>query len=474
MNSVKIVATIGPATNNSDVLSAMDQAGMDVARLNGSHGDLEWHTHAIGLLRDTLPDTPILFDLPGRKIRTQKLEKPLSFAAHDSVVFTTDVRDGGFPRIAIDHPTLHSALQAGDTLLIDDGNLRFTVLEITGRRLTCRAENAGVLEDAKGVATPRVNVREEFLSERNLDLVRFAIESGVDFIGLSFVETAAEIKAVREMVGRKGPRLVSKIETQGALDNLADILELSDALMIDRGDLSAEVDLASIALLQKRIVSEARRVARPVIIATEFLQSMVHSPVPTKAEVSDISHGVLDHATALMLSDETARGEFPVEAVKTMRRVADVASEHLQASLDLENQLETDQVPQVMGEAIALICRRLSVTKIVAVTISGFAARMVSAKMPRQPILAVTNDVKAARQFNLLPGTKGIHIDLPFPRTSMEHIPACLEHLWRRGELSEEDLILVTTVGYPKSGNRMNFIETHKVSDLKETLKWSD
>jgi len=204
-----------------------------------------------------------------------------------------------------------------------------------------------------------------------------------------------------------------------------------------------------------------------------MLHSMIDSPVPTKAEISDITNAVLEGASALMLSGETAVGKHPIEAVSLMRRVADVASEHLEETGQGECGITADSIPQAMADAVALMCRRLPITKIVVITISGFAGRMLAATMPRQPILAVSNDAQAARGFNLFLGTRGIHVDVPFSRTSLDHVPRILGELWRRGELVAEDLILVTTVGYPNSGNRMNLIETHRVSDLCENLGWS-
>jgi pyruvate kinase len=242
--------------------------------------------------------------------------------------------------------------------------------------------------------------------------------------------------------------------------------------MIDRGDLSIETGIETLAVVQKHIIEEARNAAKPVIVATEMLHSMIEQSVPTKAEVSDISNAVLDGAAALMLSGETAIGRFPTHAVAVMRRVSDAVSAHVQESLAHEDGSAAANVPQGMEAAIALLCRQLPVTKIVAVTISGFAARMVASRRPRQPILAVSNDPAAARSFNLLPGTEGVYIDMPFARTNVDHIPSCLKELWRRGKLVDQDLILVTSVGYPRSGNRMNLIQTHLVSDLRETLAW--
>lgn len=472
MNRVKIVATIGPRTNNPDTLRALYGAGMDIARLNGSHADLNWHARAIALVRKVIPGMPVLFDIPGRKIRTGKLDHELAFSPNEEVVLTTEDGHDGRTKVPVSYPDLHMHLTPGDVILADGSNLCLTVAEIVGQDVICRAQNAGTLQSAKGIHVPGVNLRIKFLSDRDRRLIHFAQKSDVEFIGMSFVESAADVEAVRALVGKDGPRIVSKIETQGALERLDEVIGLSDALMIDRGDLSVETNLESIALFQKRILAKARQAACSVIVATEMLHSMTKNPFPTKAEVSDISNAVLDGADALMLSGETAVGKFPAEAVATMRRIADTVSQHQQELLDQGRDDSAASVPQAIGDAIALICRRLKVTKIVAVTLSGYAARMIAAKMPRQPILAVSNDPVAARRFNLLRGTKGVHVDIAFSRTGMEHIPHCLEALWRQGELVDEDLILVTAVGYPKSGNHMNLIEMHRVADLRDTLEW--
>lgn len=472
MSRVKIVATIGPRTNDAETLKAMWEAGMGVARLNGSHGKLDWHRDALALIRQNVPAIPVLLDVPGRKIRTRRREHALKFSAGDKVVLTANAVTAEPSSVMVDYPTLHEDVDIGDEILIDDGRLHLTVTEVAGPDVVCRAGNGGMLVDAKGVNVPRLKPRSDFLSARDRDLVNFAMRHDVDFIGLSYVESAADVRAVRALIGDRAPKIVSKIETQGALDNLSEIMAVSDALMVDRGDLSVETNLETVALSQKRVLLEARGAATPVIVATEILHSMIDSPWPTKAEVSDITTAVLDHAAALMLSGETAMGAFPVEAVATMRRVADTASDFLQDSMDQGSGAGIDHVPEAMGEAIALICRRLDVTKIVAITISGYAAVMVSARTPRQPIIAVTNDPGAARRFNLLPGTRGFYVDVPFSRSSLDHIPRCLELLWHQGELVDEDLILVTAVGYPKSGNRMNLIETHRVADLRDTLGW--
>jgi pyruvate kinase len=470
MRSVKIIATIGPRTESVESLLSLAAAGMDMVRLNGSHADLAWHAATAARVREVLPDTPILLDLPGSKIRTASMPGEIAVERGDELVFTSDRSSRGASRVVVDSDNFHGAVSRGDVLLVDDGMLRLTVRDISGSDVVCVAENAAGLKGRKGVQMQGAALRNEFMSERDRVLLQFAVEQGIDFVGLSFVERAAEVEMARVLAGKKGPRLIAKIETSQAIDNLDAILEFADALMIDRGDLSVETSLERVALLQKQVLGRARRAARPVIVATQMLHSMTRSPIPTQAEVSDISNAVFDGAAALMLSGETAVGDYPVEAVALMRRVAESAAADQPDAHTTP--ATTASVPHAVGDAIALLCDRIAITKIVVITISGFAARMVAARSPRQPILAVSNDAQAARGFNLLHGTRGIHVDVPFEKTSVAHVPCVLETLWRRGDLVDADMILVTTLGYPAAGNRMNVIETHRVGDLRSTLGW--
>lgn len=474
MSAVKIVATIGPRTETTDALAALVTAGMSVARLNGSHADRDWHARTIARLRAIAPDVPILLDLPGSKIRTATMGCEMQVAAGERVVLTVDPDYAGRDKVVVDHPALQGSLAKGDVLLLDDGMLRLAVREITGTDVLCRAENAATLRGRKGIQMQGAALRGDFLSGRDRELLAFAVEQGVDYLGLSFVERPAEVEAVRLLAGKTGPGLIAKIETQAAIDHLDDILQVSDAVMIDRGDLSVETNLERIALLQKHILARARAAARPAIVATQMLHSMIDCPVPTKAEVSDITNAVLEGAAAVMLSGETAVGKYPVEAVCLMRRVAEAAVQHRESGESSDARTAVESIPHAMADAIALMCRRLPITKIVVITISGFAARMIASRMPRQPILAVSNDARAARSVNLLLGTRGVHVDVAFTRTSLDHVPRVLGELWRRGAIVDDDLILVATVGYPKSGNRMNLIETHRVSDLRDNLGWED
>ena len=471
MSKTQIVATIGPVSNTPEMLLQMWEAGMTIARLNGSHNSLEWHAETIGLIRRILPNVPILLDIPGRKIRTQMLAVEPRFKTGDTIILTTDSSYSNPDKVPVNYQSLHEDLSPGDIVFADDGTLKFSVGKVAGRDIFLRAECNGQLKSCKGINVPSVRLKTQMITERDHQMIAFAIEHGVDFIGISFVESAEHVNAIRKLTRGGWPRIVAKVENKAGMDNLRQILDAADAVMIDRGDLSVETNVENVALYQKDILRQAQAHGKPVIVATEMLNNMIQNCFPTKAEVSDITNAVLDGCAATMLSGETAVGAYPVEAVATMRQITDTAMAHLCAHGDKTDSPDPDQ-PQAMGQAIALICRQLPITKIVAITVSGYAARMISVQRPRQPILAVSNDAMAARSFNLLSGTEGIYLDIPFSKTSTDHIALCLKALWQQGNLGQEDLILVTAVGYPRSGNRMNLMQTHSIADLVEALGW--
>lgn len=473
MSQIKIVATIGPISNNADTLRALSHSGMSVARLNGSHNTLDWHAETIRLIRDTLPETPILLDIPGRKIRTTDLAHEPSFSHGETLILTTDTDHDGRAKVPINYAHLHKDIVVGSVVFADDGTIRFTVLNVDGQDIHCRAETAGTLKSRKGINVPGLSFRTELITDRDRHLIDFARENGVDFIGISFVESSDHVEAIRSLTGGSWPRIVSKVENQAGLDNVDDVVNATDVVMIDRGDLSVETNLENLAIFQKNILETGHRYGKPVIVATEMLHTMIENPFPTKAEVIDISNTVLDGASATMLSGETAIGAHAVEAVATMRRISDAALTYLQSRQDTDNTNMSQTVAQSVGQAILLLCQTLPIKKIVAVTISGFAAQVVASYLPRQPIFAVSNDRFAARSFNIIPGTTGIFAEFPFSRTTTNHIPACIKLLWRRNLLQNDDMILVTALAYPRTGNRMNLIETHVVGDLAETLGWT-
>ena len=262
---------------------SLQDAGMGIARLNGSHNTLEWHANTIARIRKVLPDVPVLLDIPGRKIRTGILEGDLSYVPGDTLTLSTQPGHSGAPKIPLTYDNLHNDLTTGDVILADDGNLRLSVREIIGQDILCLVDSPGTLWSGTGVHVQRASVRAEFLSDRDRNLIAFACGNRVDFVGMSFVERAEDVQAVRDLIGDGGCRVISKVESQGALDNLEEVVRSSDAIMIDRGDLSLETTFSAVALEQKRILAAATRVACPVIVATEMLHTMIENPGPTKA-----------------------------------------------------------------------------------------------------------------------------------------------------------------------------------------------
>ncbi len=471
MSRTGIVATIGPACETVAQLDALQEAGMTLARLNGSHGDLAWHARAIATVRRMVLPVPILLDIPGRKIRTVLLAHEPCFGVGDGLVLTTDPGHDGTEKVPVNYPHLHEDVAAGSVVHADDGTLRFTVLRVDGADIHCRCETAGQLKSRKGINVPGVRLQTPLVTDRDRAMVAFAKTQGVDFIGISFVESAAHVALIRAETGEGWPRIVAKIENQGGLDNLHEVIGAADGIMIDRGDLAVETSLEHVALFQKRILAAARLQAKPVIVATEMLHTMMMNPFPTKAEIGDITNAILDGASATMLSGETAVGAHPLAAVEVMAKVARAAEAHMMAGQATHE--AGASVADGMSEAVAVVCRSLPVSKIVAITRSGFAARRIAAQQLSQPILAVSDDEMAARSFALLPGVSGIWADIAFSQTTTDHIPACLRLLWEQGHLVEDDLIMVVAVSYPADGNLMNLLETHRVSDLVASLGWA-
>ena len=357
-------------------------------------------------------------------------------------------------------------------ILADDGTLRFTVNKVEGRDIYCEANTEGKLKSAKGINVPFVPLNIPEVTPKDELMVEFACNINVDFIGLSFVESAAHITAFKNLIGSSSPRIVAKVENQGGLDKVNEIAREADAIMVDRGDISVETSLFDVALFQKQIINAASKFGRPVIIATEMLHTMIENPFPTKAEVSDITNAVIDGCAATMLSGETAVGDYPQEAICLMNSVAHSSEEFVQKKLDLEAPNVGDTIPEVMGETIKTLCRALPITKIVAITRSGFAARMIAVHMPTQPIIAVSDDASAARSFNLFPGTQGVYSNTPFPKENINHFGTTLEMLWRRDLLVDQDLVLATGVTYPHTGNRMNAVQINSISHLRASLNW--
>ncbi|MBL7070859.1 MAG: pyruvate kinase [Candidatus Omnitrophica bacterium] len=472
MNKTKIVCTIGPSSCEVPVLKKLINAGMNVVRLNGSHNSLDWHEAVIKRIRSLDKNISILLDLPGRKIRTKAWGRSFHFAKGQRLVFTSSQDYRGEGKIPVNHSEIHRALKKSDMILAEDGTLKFKVESIDGRDILCRALSTCTLESGKGLNIPSVKLGAAVATETDKKLIRFAINKGVDWVGLSYVENGEQVRKVKRLLAGSGIGVVSKIENQAALENLESIIEESAALMVDRGDLGAEIGIERISLAQKGVISRGNEYGKPVIVATEMLHSMVHNPHPTKAEVMDISNSILDGASAIMLSAETAVGKNPVAAVKIMRSVANEVEKGRSIYDKAMVSLKRTSIPNAIGRSIYEICKEMPIDKVVCITFSGYAASMVSRYRIEPPIIAVSDKLEKTRAFNLLWGVEGVPLKIRFYRDRYDHILESAEKLWRAGRLSGSDQVIFTAVLFPKKGNKMNFLAIHKISDLERVFKW--
>ncbi|HEV8383034.1 MAG TPA: pyruvate kinase [Gemmatimonadales bacterium] len=411
----KIVATLGPATGNAAAIGALLQAGANVLRINASHGTPEVRGEWIAAARQaaTSADLPVavLLDLQGPRIRVGDLPAPRELTPGQQIVFAPeDVARGD------ELPTTYDGLAAdarvGSRILLNDGLLSVEVTGVEPPRVRGRVVDGGILTAHKGMNLPGVQVSAPALTEKDREDVQDAIKAGVDYLALSFVRRPDDIEELRALVHRTPIKLVAKIEKATALDNLDKIVAVSDAVMVARGDLGVELPFEQVPLVQKRLISEANHQGKPVITATQMLESMVHNPRPTRAEASDVANAILDGTDAVMLSAETAVGQYPVEAVRAMDRIIREMERH-----PLRQREERRMVGAAVHteDAIAwgthAVARMLKTPLIVTLTKGGFTARKVAALRPPVPILAVTTEATTFRQLALVWGVIPVLVD---------------------------------------------------------------
>lgn len=473
MNKTKIVCTIGPSSSSKNDIKKLIMSGMNIVRLNSAHNTLQWHTHIIKLIRALDKNIPIIFDLPGRKIRIKDLSNPYTVAEGKELIFTCDQNYAGSDKISLDYNNLHRDLKTGDVILADDGSLKFKVKKIIDSDIYCQIFTNGELKNRKGLNVPYIKINTPVVNKRDRNLIRFAIDNKVDWIGFSFAECAEHVKEIRNLLKNSNIGIISKIENKFGVEKIEEIIKESEGLLIDRGDLGAETSIEKIGILQKEIIKKASEHGKPVIIATEMLHSMIEKFYPTKAEVIDISNAILDGASAIMLSGETAVGKYPVEAVRVMRSIAnEVEKSYLNYNNNLNFSITHKTIPNAIAKSIFEVCKEMPITKVVCVTLSGYAARMISRYRIPQPILAVTDSPEKARKFNLLWGVQGIYLKISFHRKKIQHIIKSCELLWQTGKLSKEDLVILTGVMMPLGQNKNNYMQIHRVGHIVELFGW--
>jgi len=465
----KIVCTLGPASTSRETLRAMIRAGMDVARLNFSHGTREEHARAIRLVRDVASDegaiVAVMADLQGPKLRIGRLASPLALARGDWVSFTSLPSDGTDRVVPLPHAMLIHAAKVGDRLLLSDGLIEVELQETRPEAMIGKVVVGGELSSHAGVAAPGGAATTAPLTDKDREDARFAAEQGVDFLALSFVRSADDLKELRVLLDESpiGAEvgIVAKIERREAVDRLAEILPASDAVMVARGDLGVETSPQWVPLLQKEIIRRCNRSGIPVITATQMLQSMVERPRPTRAEASDVANAILDGSDAVMLSAETAVGRYPVEAVAMLREISAIAERERIPRSGRDRGERTHLITDAIGRATVQIAEEVEAAWIVTSTWSGYTARQIARERPQHPIVALTPREATRHRLALVWGVTPILV--PAYASTDEMLDAVGRLLLERGGARPGDLIVVTG-GIPVgSEGTTNFIQVRRI-----------
>ena len=414
----RIVCTLGPSSDSQEQLQALLDRGMDVARLNLSHGSHEHHREVVSRLRQLSPDTPVLLDLQGPKIRVGRMRDGVqSVRAGEQVRFTAENVEGDATRIPIDYPALADDVLEGNTLLLDDGLLEFRVEAVDGGDVLARVVVGGPLKSRKGVNLPDVRTSLSALSEKDLQDLAFAADVGVEFIAMSFVRSATDVQDLLQRTRELGSSaaIIAKIEKPEALQDIDAIIAVADGIMIARGDLGIEMASEQLPLIQKDLIERCRRASKPVITATQMLESMISNPRPTRAESSDVANAVLDGSDALMLSGETAAGQYPIEAVATMDRICrsvegNTAKVYHNLGF-LTPVREEKKVIEALSYSCVSMARDTRARAIATITHSGKTAQRIAKYRPDVPIIAFTESQEVLRQLQLVWGVTAIKLE---------------------------------------------------------------
>jgi pyruvate kinase len=467
MRRAKIVATLGPATSSYEALRAIIEAGVNVARMNLSHGTYEVHNEVYANVRKAAADldapVAVLVDLQGPKIRLAKFEDgPHDLEVGDIFTITTEDVPGTKELVGTTFKGLPQDVKAGDFLLIDDGKVKVKVLDTDGVRVRTEVVVAGKVSNNKGINLPGVAVNVPALSEKDEDDLRWGLKLGADYIALSFVRNAADVTRVHEIMAEEGRRVpvIAKIEKPQAVDNLEEIIDAFDGIMVARGDLAVELPLEAVPIVQKRTIELSRRMAKPVIVATQMLESMTDNPVPTRAEASDVANAVLDGADAVMLSGETSVGKYPVVTVQTMARIIASTEDH-----GLERIPPLGTKPRTQGGAITLAAAEVAdfvdAKYLCVFTESGDSARRMSRLRFRIPMKAFTPDEGIRRRMSLTWGIESFLVD------RVNHTDAMYAQvdtaLLREGLAEEGDKVVVISGSPPGIPGSTNDMRVHVV-----------
>lgn len=473
----KIVATIGPASKDEATIRQMIRSGMNVARINFSHGDHATHGENIDRIRQIAKEEgaviAILCDIQGPKIRIGKVaNEPLVLKKGDKVTFTLDNVPGDNGVISLPHPEFIQDIRAGMQLLLDDGNMEMMVTQTIPRGLVCEAVIPGVLSSRKGVMAPKARLTLSAITEKDRADVEFALSKNTEYLAMSFVRSEDDIREMRWLIKHLGGdvAVISKIEKHEALENIESIIDVSDGIMVARGDLGIETPAEEVPFHQKRIIQLCNEAGKPVITATQMLNSMVENPRPTRAEASDVYNAIIDGTDAVMLSNETAAGKYPVIAIETMARIAVIAEHSIWANRNQPHTVSTSNLRsnQAISDAISQstcqIAEALNSKLIVTSTLTGYTSRRVAKERPRTPILCVTPNEVTQHRMALVWGV--LPLLIPEFHSIDEMITTVVNAAEGAGLVTTGDN-LVIIAGVPFSvGGQTNFLKIHTVGDV--------
>ena len=457
MRKTKIVCTMGPNTNSKEMMKKLVENGMDVARFNFSHGDHEEQKMRMDLLKEVRKElkvpVAILLDTKGPEIRTGELKdhKKVTLKENQTFVLTTSEVEGDNERVSITYKGLPQDVTAGGQILIDDGLICLEVQETTGTEIVCRVINGGELGEKKGINVPNVSIKLPNLTEKDKSDLLFGIEQGIDFVAASFIRNAEAIYEIKDLLrenGGEGIDVIAKIENAEGVENIDSIIDAADGVMVARGDLGVEIPASDVPHVQKIIIEKCNHKYKPVITATQMLDSMIRNPRPTRAEVSDVANAIYDGTDAVMLSGETAQGKYPVEEVQLMAKIAESSEQFLKFDMyrDTKALLGKQNVSSAVGFAAVTMVERLNASCIVTPTMSGQTARVISNLRPSVPIYGVTPNERTRRKMQLYWGVKPI---TGYEEDSTENIISHAMYMVVREGLVHKGEMVIFTAGDP-------------------------
>ena len=474
MRRTKIICTMGPATDNDEVLRELMLSGMDVARLNFSHGTHEEaleRINRIKRIREEL-DMPvaILLDTKGPEVRVKEFkEGKVELKEGQKFTLCTDDVEGDENQVSITYADLPKDVKVGDRILIDDGLIEMEVMSVKSKRILCKVKNGGVVSNKKGINVPNVSLSMPYMSQKDIDDILFGIKQDVDFIAASFVRTAADVKEIKTLLRDNGGRhigVIAKIENAEGVDNIDDIIRETHGIMVARGDMGVEIAMEDLPVIQKRLIKKTYRAGKVVITATQMLDSMIRNPRPTRAEATDVANAIYDGTSAIMLSGETAIGKYPVETVKTMASIAERTENDIDyvkrlARINFDSRMD---VTNAISHATCTTAHDLHASAVIALTYSGGTAMQLSKFRPSCPIIAPTLSPKARRILNLSWGVIPIMSEARSNTDELfDHAVECAQ---KTGLIKDGDLVVITGGAPMGVAGTTNIMKVHLVGHI--------